>query len=159
MIHICSTLEAKPTPFGKIWKYSFHLWRQQLRPNFSSQRPKRPEPRAREMAEFSLRYLRCHDYVSSDPDKKTLAGSQFNFKTKRVLYCCFFKSNKKEEINGDELVFVPAKKATHQDGSGVPFRWEDIHIFKPDRCTKSVWFQVFYHGGKSFYLSELLSEY
>lgn len=39
-----------------------HLWRQQLR-------PKRPEPRfAREMAEFSRRYLRCHDYVSSDPD-------------------------------------------------------------------------------------------
>lgn len=145
MIRICS-IEAKSTQREDLEILNI-FGGNNFVPNFP--KDPGPEPRAREMAEFSLRYLRCHDYVSSDPDKRNTCWITIQRQDETVLCCCFFKSNKKEEINGDELVFVPVKKATHQDGSGVSFRWEDIHIFKLIVVQKVFGFKSPITGGRS----------
>lgn len=132
----CSTLEAIPqrNP-GRFGIYSTSLE--------ATTSTRGPEPRAREMAEFSRRYLRCHDYVSSDPDifKHLL---DHNSTSRRNGFCIVvsLKATKKRKSMGMSWFSFQPKEQLIKMKAGCHFdifRWEDIHIFKPDRCTKSVW--------------------
>ena len=93
MIHISATLEAKSTPFREDLEYSFHLWRQQLRPGPRTS----GTGNGRIFTALSAMPWLC---LLGSWHFQTLAGSQFNFKTNRFLYCCFFKSNKKRKSMG-----------------------------------------------------------
>ncbi len=101
-----------------------------------------PRPQTREMAEFSLHCLRCHDYVSSDPDQnKSLNHNSTSRQTLFVVL--FFWSKKKQEINGGELVLFqlksksPRRKLCHS--------MEEIYTFKGIVVQKVVGLKSPYH--------------